>query len=80
MQTYAMDLAPRDRRGYLLGTWQATMNIGQLIGPLLVGGIAMKWGLPVAFGIVGTILVASGGFVMVFGRETHLVRKELVVD
>jgi MFS family permease len=76
MQTYAMDLAPPDRRGYFLGTWQATMNVGQLIGPLAVGGVATQFGLPAAFATVATVLLACGVFVAVFGRETHAARTE----
>jgi len=76
MQTYAMDLAPPDRRGYFLGTWQATMNVGQLIGPLAVGGVATQFGLPAAFATVATVLLACGVFVAVFGRETHAAQTE----
>jgi MFS family permease len=71
VQTYAMDLAPLDRRGYFLGMWQATMNVGQLIGPLAVGGLATHLGLSTAFAVVATVLVVSGVFVALFGRETH---------
>jgi MFS family permease len=71
-QTYAMDLAPADRRGYFLGTWQATMNVGQLIGPLIVGWLATEFSLPTAFAIIATVLVACAVFVGVFGRETHV--------
>ena len=80
MQTYAMDLAPPDRRGYFLGTWQATMNVGQVVGPLVVGWTATQFGLPTAFAIVATVLLASGVFVAAFGRETHAARRERVVD
>lgn len=80
MQTYAMDLAPADRRGYFLGTWQATLNVGQLIGPLVVGGIATQYGLPTAFAIVAAVLLASGVFVAAFGRETHAARKDSVAN
>ena len=70
-QTYAMDLAPSDQRGYFLGTWQATLNVGQLIGPLIVGGIATKFSLPTAFAILATVLVACAIYVALFARETH---------
>lgn len=63
MQAYAMDLAPADSRCYFLGTWQTTLNVGQLIDPLVLGGIATRDGLPSAFAIVATVLLASGAFV-----------------
>jgi MFS family permease len=78
-QTYAMDLAPPEQRGYFLGSWQATMNVGQLIGPLIVGGIATQFSLPTAFAIIASVLVASGVYVAVFGRETHAATDEAPV-
>ena len=80
IQTYAMDLAPVDRRGYFLGMWQATMNVGQLVGPLAVGWLATQIGLSAAFGGVATVIVASAIFVALFGRETHAGRKEPVTS
>ena len=62
LQTYAMDLAPADKRGYFLGTWQATMDFGHLIGPLLVGAIAVPLGIPAAFGVIGGVLLCAAVF------------------
>ncbi len=62
LQTYAMDLAPTEKRGYFLGTWQATLNFGQLAGPLLVGALAVPLGIPAAFGIIGGVLLLSAAF------------------
>jgi MFS family permease len=70
VQTYAMDLAPEDRRGYFLGTWQATMNVGQLIGPLVVGALAVPLGIPVAFAVIGGVIIATGVATAFVGRET----------
>ena len=69
LQTYAMDLAPVDKRGYFLGTWQATMDFGHLAGPLLVGAIAAPLGIPAAFGIVGGVLLLSAAFLAVSGTD-----------
>ncbi len=64
LQTYAMDLAPVEKRGYFLGTWQATMNVGQLAGPLLVGALAAPMGIPAAFAVVGGLLLAAAAFLV----------------
>ena len=69
-QTLAMDLAPAERRGYFLGTWQATMNAGQLVGPLVVGALAAPLGIPGAFAVLGGMLLATAVAVLVLGRET----------
>ena len=65
LQTYAMDLAPEEKRGYFLGTWQSTLNFGQLTGPLLVGAVAAPLGIPAAFGIIGAILLCAAVFLAV---------------
>ena len=65
LQTYAMDLAPEEKRGYFLGTWQGTVNVGQLGGPLLVGAIAAPLGIPAAFGIIGVVLLCAAVFLAV---------------
>jgi len=70
LQTYAMDLAPVDKRGYFLGTWQATMDFGHLIGPLLVGAIAVPLGIPAAFSIVGGVLLCAAVFLAVSRTAT----------
>ena len=62
LQTYAMDLAPEEKRGYFLGTWQGLVNVGQLGGPLLVGAIAAPLGIPAAFGIIGVVLLCAAAF------------------
>ena len=62
LQTHAMDLAPEEKRGYFLGTWQATLNFGQLVGPLLVGAVAAPLGIPAAFGIIGVVLLCAAAF------------------
>lgn len=70
IQTYAMDLAPRDRRGVFLGVHQFTMNIGQVIGPLGAGLIAELFGLDVAL-YVFAVIVAGCGLIFAFtARET----------
>lgn len=65
LQTYAMDLAPEEKRGYFLGTWQGTLNFGQLVGPLLVGAVAVPLGIPAAFGIIGVVLLCAAAFLAV---------------
>lgn len=70
VQTYAMDLAPKERRGYFLGTWQATLNVGQLAGPLLIGALAAPFGLPVIFAATAATVLLAGGLLAILGTET----------
>ena len=71
LQVYAMDLAPEDRRGAFLGVWYLFMNIGQIVGPLVVGLLADAYGFAFAFYFVACLLVVGSGMVALFGRETR---------
>ena len=70
IQTYAMDLAPRDRRGVFLGVYHLTMNIGQVIGPLGAGLLASLVGLETTLYIFAGIVVGCGLLYMLLSRET----------
>ena len=70
IQTYAMDLAPRDRRGVFLGVYHLTMNIGQVIGPLGAGLLASRVGLETTLYVFAGIVVGCGLVFMLLARET----------
>ncbi|MEK9658673.1 MAG: MFS transporter [Chloroflexota bacterium] len=70
IQVYAMDQAPDHMRGAFLGVWHLFTNIGQITGPLLIGGIADWLGFTTAFWIVALVLVAATAIVAIFGVET----------
>ena len=74
IQTYAMDLAPRDRRGVFMGVHQFTMNIGQVIGPLGAGLLAAALGLEAALYVFAGIVAACCLIFAATARET-LVRR-----
>jgi DHA1 family multidrug resistance protein-like MFS transporter len=71
LQVYAMDLAPEDKRGAFLGVWGLFMNIGQIVGPLVVGILADVYGFAFAFYFIAGLLVAGSAMVALFGRETR---------
>lgn len=71
MQVYAMDLAPEEKRGSFLGVWGFFMNLGQIIGPLLIGTLADAFSFGLAFTVVSVMLIAGALMVFVFGQETH---------
>lgn len=70
IQTYAMDLAPVARRGYFLGVWQMTMNLGQVSGPLIVGLVATTASLSSALVVMSVLLIVGSLVMLVFGVET----------
>ena len=74
IQTYAMDLAPRDRRGVFMGVHQFTMNIGQVIGPLGAGLLAAALGLEAALYVFAGIVAGCCLIFAATARET-LVRR-----
>ncbi len=69
-QTFAMDLAPEDRRGAFLGIWSMFQSFGAFVGPLAAGAIVATLGFAVAFYCVAAWLVLSALFMAVFGPET----------
>ena len=68
-EVYAMDLAPVRGRGTFLGIWSLLRNVGGIIAPLTIGTVAQYYGLPLAFIIVGILLILSGLSVAVVGKE-----------
>lgn len=68
-EVYAMDLAPTRGRGTFLGIWALLRNIGGILAPLTIGTVAQNYGLPLAFAIVATLLIASSLSVTIFGQE-----------
>ena len=71
VQTYAMDLAPPDKRGAFLGIWHVAMNTGQFAGPLGIGLVASLLGMTTAFLIMGAIVAAAALAVLLLAAETR---------
>ena len=69
-QTYAMDLAPEDRRGAFLGMWTSFQSFGAFIGPLAVGVTVEIWGFAIAFYGVAILMTLAGLAMGVLGPET----------
>lgn len=55
--------------GKVLSTYQMSMDLGQIIGPVLVSGLAGLYGFKVAFAVCAIVAVAAI-IVWTFGRET----------
>jgi len=70
-QTYAMDLAPEDRRGAFLGMWTSFQSFGAFIGPLAVGATVEIWGFATAFYGVAVVMAFVGLAMGVLGPETR---------
>ncbi len=69
LETYAMDLAPREKRGYFLGTWLAVQELSGIVWFALLGTLAIgiystgatvtdAWP-PLARGFVGVLFCAA---------------------
>ena len=71
VQTYAMDLAPEDKRGAFLGVWAFSQSAGQTAGPLFIGLIADTVNFTSAFLTVVVLLLIGTAMVMVLGKETY---------
>jgi MFS transporter, DHA1 family, multidrug resistance protein len=69
-QTYAMDLAPEDRRGAFLGMWTSFQSFGAFVGPLAVGATVEIWGFATAFYGVAVVMAVAGIAMGILGPET----------
>lgn len=70
-QTYAMDLAPDDRRGAFIGVWSFLQNIGAIVTPFTIGVMADNVGFGPTFTTVAVIMGISGLVMAAFGTEPH---------
>ncbi|MDA0799600.1 MAG: MFS transporter [Chloroflexi bacterium] len=69
-QTYAMDLAPEDRRGAFLGMWTSIQSFGAFVGPLAVGAAVEFWSFSTAFYGVAVLMTTAGLAMAILGPET----------
>lgn len=69
-QTYAMDLAPEDKRGAFLGMWTSIQSFGAFIGPLAVGAAVEFWNFSAAFYSVAVLMTTAGIAMAILGPET----------
>jgi len=70
-QVYAMDLAPRDRRGAFLGVWTLLTQSGSAVAPLIVGSVAERFGFAPVFVTVAALLVGASLVMGFFGPNTR---------
>ena len=70
-QTFAIDLAPDDRRGTFLGVWTVFQSFGGFVGPLAAGIIVEVWGFTAAFMAVAVLFAITAFVMAVFGPETR---------
>lgn len=68
-QTYAMDLAPEQRRGAFLGMWSLLQNGGGIITPFSIGVMADLVGFGPTFTVVAICLALSALVMAIFGAE-----------
>lgn len=69
-QVYAVDMAPVDRRGTVVGVWTIFMSLGGLVTTLLVGWLYTEFGAMLAFNGVGGFLFVSAFVMALMAKET----------
>ena len=74
---FGTDLAPRNAASAFIGLWRLFSDVGQTLGPVLVGALASATGLAGSLYIIAGV-GAIGLFVMIFvAPETlHLARQD----
>lgn len=69
-QVYAVDLAPPERRGMVVGVWSIFMSLGGVVTTLLVGWLYTEYGPLLAFNGVGGLLFISAMILALLAKET----------
>ena len=69
-QVYAVDMAPIERRGTVVGAWTIFMSMGGVATPLLVGWLYTEFGPMFAFNVVGGFLFLSAMTMAFMAKET----------
>ena len=69
-QVYAVDMAPVERRGTVVGAWTVFMSMGGVATPLLVGWLYTDFGPMIAFNVVGGFLFVSAMAMAFMAKET----------
>ncbi|MDE2900203.1 MAG: MFS transporter [Chloroflexota bacterium] len=69
-QVYAVDLAPVESRGTVVGVWSIFMSLGGVVTTLLVGWLYTEFGPMLAFNGVGGFLFVCAMMLALMARET----------
>ena len=69
-QTYAMDLAPADRRGAFLGLWTLAQSVGATVGPIVLAGLYHFLVPESAFVTMAVLLFGGALLLATMARET----------
>jgi MFS family permease len=56
---FVADLAPEHGRGTALGTMSTIMDVGQALGPILLGTLLMSVSYPVGFAVVASLVIVA---------------------
>ena len=75
-QTLAVSTAPPERHGFVLGVISTSLWSGHMVGYLIGGVIAEKFGYTVAFCSCGAVYALSGLMVLLFVKENFNVKIE----
>ena len=70
LQTYAMDLAPVDRRGAFVSAFHVAMNLGMMAGPLGAGLLAGWLGLQATLLVFAAAAAGAAALFALTARET----------
>jgi DHA1 family multidrug resistance protein-like MFS transporter len=73
---FVADLAPEEGRGPALGLMSTIMDIGQALGPILLGAFLMTTTYLTGFAVIGAIVTVAAGLFGWLAVEQKELRKE----
>lgn len=75
---YAADMAPPGMNAAAMSSYRMLSDGGYVLGPLLLGLIADRWGAGAALAVTALLLVAVGGLFARFAPETYRARRPVL--
>ena len=68
-QSLAVDATPGERRGLAMGVYRLSMDVGSMLGPVILSSIADFTGLRTPFYVMAGVLVFNSLLVALFAKE-----------
>ncbi len=72
---YVADLAPTDIRAQVFGFFRSTSDVGYVVGPVVLGWLAGRYGYEMPLLVTAGMIVLAGALFWVFAPEFHRGRR-----
>ena len=71
----ATDATSNEPRGFSMGLYRLFGDVGFVVGPIVLGMIADRYGLGMPFNVMSVMIFSSAILVLIFTKETYITRR-----